>query len=329
MGSEAVVEGDFARRSVVLRTRDGAEERLDFAHDINAMYVSEAEHFLTMVRGDRGTAAVEDDLRALELALAARDHGPVFSLPRQSPRLERIPVVIQARMGSTRLPGKVLMKTVGQTMFSLLVERLRRARRVDGIYVATSDKPADEQIVAEAERLGVPWFRGSENDVLSRYLGVARKFDLPAIVRITADCPLMDPDVLDSVIEKFTREQPDYCCNTIPRSVPNGLDVEVFSRATLERISRDAVDPLDREHVTRHIYRHPERFECLAAAPYDPQMAARRWTLDTPADYEFLSAVFEELYPHNPRFGTEEVLALLARRPELEANLRAAIGPHE
>jgi spore coat polysaccharide biosynthesis protein SpsF len=190
---------------------------------------------------------------------------------------------------------------------------------VGRIVLATSEAPSDRLLVAEAERLGLDWFVGSEQDVLSRFLGAARKWDMPALVRITADCPLLDPDAFDFTVERFLQAQPDYCSNAIPeRSAPDGFDVEVLSREALERADREARGRADREHVTSFVYGHPERFEIVAAAPFDRELASRRWTLDTRADYEFIRNVFEALLPSKPDFRLADILALLEARPELD-----------
>jgi spore coat polysaccharide biosynthesis protein SpsF len=319
-GDAAIVDGDFGARRVELRRREGPPEVVNFPDDRNAMYVREMEHFLAVVRGEaRPAATLDEGVRALELALAARDHGPVVELAQHAPPLARVPVVIQARLGSTRLPGKVLKTAAGKTMLAHQVERIRRARLVDQVILATSEAPADRALVDEAERLSLPWFVGSEHDVLSRYVGAVRKYDLPAVVRITADCPLLDPDALDAVIARFLAARPDYCSNAIPvRSVPDGFDVEVIAREALERADRDATERPDREHVTRFLYTHPERFEILVPAPLDRELGSRRWTLDTPADYEFIRSVFERLYPSQPDFRLADILALLTRHPELD-----------
>src|SRR5439155_9281421 len=139
--------------------------------------------------------------------------------------------------------------------------------------------------------------------------GAARRWDMPAVVRITGDCPLLDADAVDLTVSRFLDAQPDYCSNALPiRSAPDGFDVEVMSREALERADREATERPDREHVTRFLYRHPERFEVLAAAPFDPDLASRRWTLDTRADYEFIRGVFEALLPHRPDFRLADIL---------------------
>jgi spore coat polysaccharide biosynthesis protein SpsF len=324
-GDQASLEGFFGLRTLTKRTADGKIEEIDLsAHDKNEMYVDQMRHFLDVVqRKARPIFTLADSTTNLEVALDARDRGPYVVFPRRGALLEKVPAVIQARLGSTRLPGKVLKTAAGKTMLELLVERLRRCRRIDQIIVATSEAPSDRAIVEVAERIGVPWFVGSEQDVLARYVGAVRKFDLPAVVRITADCPLHDPAIVDQCIARFCAERPDYCSNIHPRSIPDGLDVEVMSRWTLESADRDSTSKPDREHVTHYIYTHPERFEILAAAPGNAELAKHRWTLDTPADYELIKAIFESLYPQNPDFRMSDVLSLIARDEHIQSLSRA------
>lgn len=340
-GDRATIEADFAARTVTLRPRQDADQplsqRLTYADDRNAMYVRELRHFLAAVEGrEPPVADLDDGIAALELALAARDRAPLIEfypgktrhVDRDGGPLGKLPIVLQARLGSKRLPGKVLLPAAGRPMLEILVERLRRARRVSQIILATSDAPTDRALVVEAERLGLPCFVGSEDDVLARYLGAVRQYDLPAVVRITGDCPLMDPAVVDAAIERFLALGPDYLSNVRPRSYPDGLDVEVISAAALERTDRECRDPSLREHVTLYIARHPERFEHAALPhPDAARLAPLRWTLDTEADYRFLKAVIEALLPEKPDFDMDDVLDLLARRPELEALLSTPATP--
>lgn len=336
-GDRATLEVDFAARTATLRApqKSGQDadqplsRRLTFVDDRNAMYLRELGHFLAVVEGrEPPEADLGDGIAALELALDARDRAPILEFPRrrlvdESGRpIDKLPIVLQARLGSKRLPGKVLLPAAGRPMIEHLVERLRRARRVSKIILATSEAPADRALVAEAERLGLPCFVGSEDDVLARYLGAVRLYDLPAVVRITGDCPLMDPAVVDAAIERFLDLAPDYLSNVRPRSYPDGLDVEIISAAALERTDRECRDPSLREHVTLYVARHPERFEHAALPhPEAARLAPLRWTLDTEADYRFLKAIIEAIYPEKPDFDMDDVLALLARRPELSSLL--------
>ena len=167
--------------------------------------------------------------------------------------------VVQARMGSSRLPGKVLEDIAGETMLAHVVARVRAARTIDEVVIATSTHPGDDQLVREADRLGAGVFRGSEADVLSRYLGAARQFSASVIVRVTSDCPLLEPSVVDHVVESL-RWDVDYASNTHQRTFPRGLDVEALFRETLERIASKATSPQAREHVTAYIVEQPAEF---------------------------------------------------------------------
>jgi len=320
-GDNAIIEADFGERSVTIRRQGVTPESLAFkSTDANAMYVAEMKYFLDLVAGRvPPVSTLAEGLDVMKLALDARDRGPVVAMPRTVPPLRTVPIIVQARMGSTRLPGKVLMKAAGMTMLEVLITRLRRAKLAGPIVIATTDAPADRAIIAEAERLGVPSFAGSEDDVLARYVGAMKEHDFAAAVRITADCPLMDPEVVDRTIERFLRDRPDYCSNVHPRAVPDGHDVEVFSRAALERAFVEATAKPNREHVTHFLYTHPERFELLNVGTYDAHLAVRRWTLDTAADLRVITEIIEALVPTKPEFSTDDILALFSSRPELDS----------
>lgn len=225
-------------------------------------------------------------------------------------------------MTSTRLPGKVLMEVMDRPMLDYEVGRIRRARRIDRIAIATTTNATDDPVADFAAREGLDLHRGPEADVLSRIAETAERFggagDL--VVRFTADCPLIDPAVIDMVIERATAEDGpfDYTTNAIPRSWPIGLDLEVVRREALDIAAREATDSYDREHVTPFLYRNPDRFS-LAHLPAPEPLSHHRWTLDEPADFKLISGVLEALHPSNPDFGYRDVLALLTRRPELAA----------
>ena len=176
----------------------------------------------------------------------------------------KVVAIIQARMGSTRLPGKVLLELAGRTMLGRVVRRVRLAGLVDEVVVATTNAPADDPIVDECRRLPVACFRGSEHDVVERYHRAAAAYRADVVVRITADCPLIDPEVTDHVIRAFLQHRPDYASNTLHRTYPRGLDTEVFTAAALARACHEASEPYQRTHVTPYIYQHPEYFRLLA-----------------------------------------------------------------
>ncbi len=229
----------------------------------------------------------------------------------------RVVAIIQARMGSTRLPGKVLKDLGGETVLARVVSRTRRATLLDEAVVATSVLPADDTIARECEHLKVACFRGDEVDVLDRYYRAAQKFAADAVVRITADCPLIDPELVDTTIRTFLEQKADYANNTSPRTYPRGLDTEVFTFTGLERAWREAVKPYEREHVTPYFYEHPELFR-VAFTRGERDYSAHRWTLDTPEDLELIRAIYARL-DNRDDFGWREVLAVTEREPELAA----------
>ena len=227
-------------------------------------------------------------------------------------------ITIEARMGSTRLSGKVLRPILGQPMLARMVERLRRVRLADGIVVATTDHAADDPIAALAAHLGIGCHRGSEPDVLGRVLGAARSVGADVIVETTADCPLIDPLVVDQLIQTFRSNPVDYCANVVVPTYPRGLDVQVFPVRVLEEVAGLTNDPADREHVSLYIYEHPERYRLLNVASGLPSTVRDlRLTVDTAEDLALVTSVYEELYPVNPAFGLGEIVALMERRPAL------------
>lgn len=224
-------------------------------------------------------------------------------------------------MRSTRLPGKVLRHLGGRSVLSHVVERVRASRALDDVVVATTDRPHDEPIVRENAVLDVRTFRGSEEDVLARFHGAAHRADV--VVRVTADCPLLDPSVLRGMVQRFhavltSGARLDYLSNIVERTFPRGLDAEVFTYAALDVAHREARAPFEREHVTPYIYHHPGRF-VLADYTNAENLSHHRWTLDTEEDFAFLSEVFDALHREGEIFGTDTVLALLRRRPRLAA----------
>lgn len=218
-------------------------------------------------------------------------------------------------MGSTRLPGKVLLDLAGKPMLARMVERLRRCRRIGLVVVATTTKSEDDVIEDLCRSEGWAWYRGSEDDVLDRYYRAAAAFQAESVVRVTSDCPLIDPGVVDRVIERFQAGECDYAANTrLEVSYPNGLDTEVFSFTALERAWREARWRSEREHVTPYIWKNPGLFS-LCTIAHDRDLSGLRWTVDEPADLEFVREVFREL--GDRPFEMEDVLELLERRPEL------------
>jgi len=227
----------------------------------------------------------------------------------------RVVAIVQARTGSTRLPGKVLADLAGDTMLARVVGRLRAARTIDTIVIATSIHAADDTVVREAGRLGVGVHRGSEDDVLDRFLGAARTYRADVIVRATADCPLLDPGVVDQVVHALDRGV-DYASNTHVRTYPRGLDIEAFHRDTLERIARLGTSVAAREHVTAFVMERPELFAVrrVEAGHDDSDL---RWTVDTADDLALVRELYElgDLGRHLVPY--RELVAVVRARPEL------------
>ncbi|MBI2610910.1 glycosyltransferase family protein [Candidatus Kaiserbacteria bacterium] len=234
-----------------------------------------------------------------------------------------IAAILQARVGSTRLPGKVLKPILGKPMLLLQLERLKRSKKVDMFVVATTNKPEDDPVVKLAERAGVTVFRGSESDVLDRYYKAAKEARADVIVRVTGDCPLHDPAVIDLVIERFETRGVDDTWT--PVNYPEGLDTEVFTFSALEVAAREARLPSEREHVTLYLRNHPERFkldEKWTLGDFDH--SAYHWSVDTERDFAFVTAVYEH-FGHN-RFTVRDCLELLERCPELLEINRGGTG---
>jgi len=224
--------------------------------------------------------------------------------------------VLQARMSSRRLPGKVLTPVHGEPMILRQIERLRRARLLEDFVVATSTDATDAPLADLCAAHGIAVHRGSLDDVLTRVAEAARSRSPGGVVRLTADCPLTDPDVVDSVIATFRDQQVDYVGNIDPPTWPDGLDVEVCSLDTLTDAAQRAADPAEREHVTLFIRRHPELYAQVNVAA-EVDRSRMRWTVDSPEDLNFVRAVYDRLYPHKPDFRLDDVLALLEREPDL------------
>ena len=235
----------------------------------------------------------------------------------------KVVAIIQAHMGSTRLPGKVLLDLAGEPMLARVVNRVRRAQTLDEVVVATTVKSADNAIVRLCAEHGWPCFRGSEEDVLDRYYRAAIANQADVVVRITSDCPLIEPEIVDRVAREFLKHQPevDYACNVLPRrTFPRGLDTEVMRFDVLERAWREDLDPAWREHVTPYIQRNPDLF-CIHGVVNAVDYSHVRWTVDTPEDLAFVRRIYDH-FGHD-HFSWHKVLAVLEEHPEwLEINRR-------
>jgi spore coat polysaccharide biosynthesis protein SpsF len=226
----------------------------------------------------------------------------------------KIVAIVQARMSSSRLPGKVLMDLAGKPVLAHVVDRLRLCKNIDSIVVATSTDESDSPIERWCQQYQVISYRGSLQDVLDRYVQAARLLQADVVVRITADCPAIDPVVVDEVIDGFLSA--DYAFYGLKGEFPDGLDCTVFAASALERAWREAKLLSEREHVGPYIEKNPQLFKGGGLEKFQG-LSHMRWTIDEPRDYDFLREIFSRLYKTNQPFFTEDILALLKREPEL------------
>ena len=232
--------------------------------------------------------------------------------------MEKVVAIIQARMGSTRLPGKIMKKIKGKTVLEHVINRVRQSKYIDEIVIATTELERDLVVVEEAKRCGVSVYRGSEEDVLSRYYHAGKENRGDIIVRITSDCPLIDAEVVDSFIQYY--KDNDYALVTnagsdlVQRTYPRGLDAEVFSFKVLEEAYKYAERQYQREHVTPYIY---ENYDKIYYYKNDLDYSKYRWTLDTEEDFQLIETVYQHLYQDNHKFSFTDILNLLKKYPEL------------
>lgn len=231
-----------------------------------------------------------------------------------SPHL-KVGVIIQARMGASRLPGKPLLKVKDKTLLEHLIARLKQVKHPLDIIIATTQNEKDKSILALAKSMNIPTYAGSEEDVLDRYIKTARHYDLDIIIRVTADCPVLDPELIDEGISHFLNTYPevDYFSNTLTRSYPRGMDFEVFKRRALEEAYLDAFLEDEREHVTPFIYRHPDRFK-LEQMRNTTDESRHRWTVDTIEDFELIKKLIESF--KDDTYRLKDLLALIERNPD-------------
>ena len=230
----------------------------------------------------------------------------------------KIIATIEARMTSTRLPGKVLMEVCGEPLLSHLVRRLKEVRLIQEIVIATTTNTEDNAIEDLAKKIGASIYRGSEHDVLGRVLEAAESAKGDIIVEITGDCPIIDIEIVDQAIRMYICNDFDYVSNAVVRSYPDGMDVQVFSTKTLRKVAMATQAPDDREHVSKYIYDNPSMFRlCHLVAPgnlEDPQLGL---TLDEKKDYELIKLIMENLREKNPLFGWRDIQDLLREKPDL------------
>ena len=228
----------------------------------------------------------------------------------------KVVAIIQARMGSSRLPCKVLKQVLGKPILTYQLERVSRSTYIDEIVVATTDNPVDDAIVDLCESSNVAYFKGPEDDVLTRFYLAATAANADTIVRLTGDCPIIDPEQIDQVIKSYMRDHKlDYASNTLTRTFPRGMDVEVMSFQCLQHTSQKAIASIDREHVTRYIRNHPEQFS-LNNVVLNNDYSHHRWTVDTAEDFTLVKKIIETLYPQKPTFTMNDIIHLLNKHPD-------------
>ena len=229
--------------------------------------------------------------------------------------MTKIDCIIQARMGSTRLPGKVMMKVdKTNTILSHVINQLKNSKKIDRIIIATTDLQEDDIIVNHAKILKTDLFRGNAVDVLDRYYQCAKKISSKIIVRITADNPLIDPDIVDDVINQFLKNSFDYITNANPRTYPYGTEVEVFSFQALEEASNNAENPSEREHVTPYFHNNKEEFK-ISNIKLTENLSHLRWTVDRENDLKFVKKIISEI--KNRPILMQDIIKLISKKPEI------------
>ncbi|MFO0795674.1 MAG: glycosyltransferase family protein [Candidatus Brocadiaceae bacterium] len=225
--------------------------------------------------------------------------------------------ILQARVSSTRLPGKVLKPILDKPMMLRQIERIKRATLIDYLIIATSTDITDNPIERLCKENDLPFFRGSLKDVLDRFYQASMIYHPDHIIRLTGDCPLADPELIDTIVAFHRKNNFDYTSNTIEQTYPDGLDVEVFRFSCLCDAWKEAVLPSQREHVTPFIYQHPERFR-IGSFKNTIDLSALRWTVDESLDFELVTKIYETLYPGKPDFSTKDILGFLEGHQELK-----------
>ena len=223
--------------------------------------------------------------------------------------------IIQARMGSTRLPGKIMLEIEDRPMIGHVVERAKRIPNVDCVIVATSTSTREKPLVQYLRSQDIPVFRGSERDVLGRYVRAAEKFDIDTVVRLTADNPLLMPGISAQVVHVFQEKECDYASNTVVETYPTGLSTEVISSDALFEVDQRTNDPRDREHVTRYIRQHSDQFR-LCSVTDEVNHSNIRWTVDREEDLKLVRKIYNALYDEKPHFDYREALNCFHEHPE-------------
>ena len=229
----------------------------------------------------------------------------------------RVTAIIQARVGSTRLSKKILRKIKGKTVLEHVLNRVKAAKNIKNVIIATTLNREDLEIVKICSNLGISVYCGSEDDVLDRYYQASRIFNIEHIVRITSDCPLIDPEIIDAVVDLYFANDADYATNALLETFPDGEDVEVIKHSALKMAWENARLISEREHVTPYIKKNPHLFK-IVNLEHKPSLGNKRWTLDREEDFEFIRIIYDNLYDINPLFGMEEILHFLEEHPEIE-----------
>lgn len=224
--------------------------------------------------------------------------------------------IIQARLGSSRLPGKALKEIVGKPMLLLQIERMQMSKYIERVVIATADTPENHPIIDFAEKYDVGCYAGSEDDLTDRIYQTAKQYGGDVIVRIGADCPLNDPFVIDKVIEHFQKGDYDYVSNTVNPTYPDGLDLQVVPLKTFERLWNELKDPFWREWASSYIQKHPDLFR-IGSVEHDENLSHMRWTVDYEEDFFLVKRIFEELYSTDKAFGVNDIVGFLSQEPEL------------
>ncbi len=232
---------------------------------------------------------------------------------------KKVVCIVQARIGSTRLPAKVLSLIKSKPMIVHTLNRLKKCKHVDQLVLATTNLAEDKPLLDLAASENIESFSGSENDVLDRFYQAAKQYQAGVVVRCTGDCPVIDSEVTDLVINQHLKQENDYTSNAVIRTYPRGLDTEAINFEALEQAARKAKEPFEREHVTPYIYQHPDFFSIAQVkaeeARFQPNL---RLTVDTQEDLDFISAIFDELYDSKPFFSIDDILELLKKKPGLQ-----------
>lgn len=233
--------------------------------------------------------------------------------------MSNIAVIIQARMGSSRLPGKVLMDISGKPMLWHVIDRVKKSKKIDNIIVATTTKSEEHPILELSKDMGVETFIGSEDDVLDRYYNAAKEYKADIIIRVTSDCPLVDPDIIDMFVNYYLDNEDDYDYIGVGKHslCPNGVGCEVFSFKALEKAWLESKWLSEREHVTPYIWKNDKIFKIGRPLKPKKDLSKLRWTVDEKRDLKFVRGVYQELYHEDNFFSTKDVLELLERKPEL------------